>query len=125
LKYHTYAGSLDGKTTGYGFALQDRLNNNLIAFNTQTDVGSYLEVTINSDNSLTNSNPVLYISTVANAAILDWNSSFNDYILKSTPLLSPTSVWVDVVDSPVTIGDKLVVTNTISTDKKYFKLSLE
>ena len=125
LNYHTYAASLDEKTTGYGFALQDRLDNNLIAFNTQTDMGSYLKITINSDNSQTNSSPILYISTSANAAILDWSSSFNDYILKSTPLLSPTSVWVDVVDTPVTIGDKLVVTNAISTDKKYFKLSQE
>jgi chitinase len=73
----------------------------------------------------TNSSPVLYISTAANAAILDWSSSFNDYILKSTPLLSPTSVWVEVDDTPVTIGDKFVITNAISTDKKYFKLSQE
>jgi len=123
--YHEYAGRLAGKTSGYGFALQDRLNNNMIAFNTQTDVGSYLKVTINSDNSFTGSTPILYIKTMANAAILDWNSAFSDYILKSTTFLSPTSVWVDVLDTPVTIGDKLVVTNTITTGKKYFKLSTE
>ncbi|MFZ4774682.1 MAG: beta-1,3-glucanase family protein [Terrimicrobiaceae bacterium] len=49
LNYHTYAASLSGLTSGYGFALQDRLNNNLIAFNTATDPNSYLELIINPD----------------------------------------------------------------------------
>lgn len=49
LNYDRYAASFSAYTPAYGFALQDRGGNNLIAFNTDTDVGSYLEVTINSD----------------------------------------------------------------------------
>ena len=51
LNYHTYSASLNALTSAYGFALQDRLNNNTIAFNTTTDANSYLKVTINSDNA--------------------------------------------------------------------------
>lgn len=51
--YHTYAASFNALTSAYGFALQDRLNNNTIAFNTTTDANSYLMVTINPDSSST------------------------------------------------------------------------
>ena len=54
LNYHTYAASFNALTTSYGFALQDRLNNNTMAFDTGTDNGSYLLVTINPDSA---SNP--------------------------------------------------------------------
>jgi len=49
LNYHTYAGSLSGLTSGYGFPLQDRLGTNLLQFNTQQDANSYLQVSINPD----------------------------------------------------------------------------
>lgn len=50
--YHGYAASLRGLTPAYGFAFADRMNNNTIAFNTATDPGSYVKVTVNPDNHL-------------------------------------------------------------------------
>ncbi|WP_031481061.1 beta-1,3-glucanase family protein [Maridesulfovibrio frigidus] len=44
--YHTYADALDGYTSGYGFALQDRLGNNLLQFDTSVDTNAYLKFSI-------------------------------------------------------------------------------
>ncbi len=44
LDYNSYAGSISALTSGYGFPLQDRLGDNLMAMNTATDPGSYLMV---------------------------------------------------------------------------------
>lgn len=58
LNYDRYAASFSSYTPAYGFALQDRGGNNLIAFNTGTcetcDSNGYLEVTINSDFPVSN-----------------------------------------------------------------------
>lgn len=51
--YHTFAASLVGLTPAYGFALQDRLGNNLISFDTRaaSDPNGYLLMTIGPDSA--------------------------------------------------------------------------
>ncbi len=44
--FHTYAAALNGITPGYGFALQDRLGENLMHFDTGVDENAYLLVQI-------------------------------------------------------------------------------
>jgi hypothetical protein len=44
--YNDYAANLAPVTDGYAFPLGDRLGQNLLAFNTTTDPGSYLEIAI-------------------------------------------------------------------------------
>ena len=46
LDYNSYAGSIAGLTTGYGYPLQDRLGRNLLSMNTATDPEGYLKVWI-------------------------------------------------------------------------------
>jgi major membrane immunogen (membrane-anchored lipoprotein) len=47
--YHQFAAVLPPLTTGYGFALQDRLGTNLIKFETGAQSTSYLNITLNPD----------------------------------------------------------------------------
>jgi hypothetical protein len=116
--YHSYAAFLNGLTLGYGFPLQDRMDNNLLHFNTDTDVGSYLLITINSDYV---SQPRLSIRQASDGVVLRWPATDSQFQLKSETNLFSTS-WIAVPGTPVVEGSDLVVTSSAAESVQFYRL---
>ena len=93
------------------------MNNNLLTFNTTTDPGSYLLITINSDMDL----PTLYIDWIPGAAVLRWTSQATNAQLTSSTLITNTN-WTAVAKTPVVSGDDLIVTSPAINTIEFYRL---
>jgi hypothetical protein len=67
--------------------------------------------------------PVLQITPLGNQVQLSWPTNTSGFLLQSTTnLVSPTN-WVAVINTPVTIGDQMIVTNTMISGSQFFRLA--
>jgi uncharacterized repeat protein (TIGR01451 family) len=67
--------------------------------------------------------PVLAIQGPSNNAVLiSWSVNLSDFFLQSNSDLGATNNWSNVLTSPQFIGDRKVVTETIGTSPRFFRL---
>jgi hypothetical protein len=55
-------------------------------------------------------------------AILSWTNALSGYTLQSTPTLSPPA-WSNVLGSPVVVSGNYTVTNSITTNRMFYRLA--
>ena len=67
--------------------------------------------------------PSLRIEIAGNDILVWWPAGAQGYTLQSTPELSASSQWSTVTNTPGLIGLQNVVTNSISTGSRFYRLS--
>ncbi len=118
--YHTYARNLNGLTTGYGFALEDRIGNNLLHLNTSTDPGSYLLISIVQDRDPRTTLEILN-SGNPDAVVLRWplaEAAFN--LFSQASINGPA--WHAVTDPRILVDSYVVVTNQVTNTVMFYRL---
>jgi hypothetical protein len=64
----------------------------------------------------------LQIKAVNGQAQLFWPTNAGDWVLQSTPSLSPGGTWMDVTNASAVVGDQEVVTNATLVNAQFFRL---
>ena len=75
-------------------------------------------VTINDNPSV----PLLRITRTEDFVVLSWSINAQNFFLQAKADLSTNSVWTDVTNTPVQVGNRWHVTNSISGGLKYYRL---
>jgi hypothetical protein len=65
--------------------------------------------------------PTLHGARVANRFVLSWSTNATGFALQSANALLSTG-WNDVSGNPVVVGDHYYVTNTITGEKRFYRL---
>jgi len=63
----------------------------------------------------------LSVSRSENLLTLSWSATGTNFVLESSQSLSQAN-WVEVLQPPVVIGNKLTVTNEILSSQKFYRL---
>jgi hypothetical protein len=116
--YHSFAAALEPLTTGYGFALQDRLGNNLLDMDTTVDAGSYLVIHLNPDY---NPQPGLTIRSLPADVVLRWPAVYSNFALMNNTDLRTTN-WNPVGIAPSVENTDLVVTSPATGATRFYRL---
>ncbi|HLP78709.1 MAG TPA: IPT/TIG domain-containing protein, partial [Candidatus Paceibacterota bacterium] len=66
--------------------------------------------------------PLLSIQTSSNQVQLSWSVNLSDYVLQSTSDLTSSNSWINVGTTPEYVGDQIVVTETIGSGPKFYRL---
>lgn len=67
--------------------------------------------------------PRLAISRVGGSVVLAWPTNNPTCHLELTPSLTPPVCWQSVTNAPGIVGTNFTVTNTVSSDKRFYQLS--
>ena len=105
-------------TTGYGFALQDRLGNNLLDMDTTVDANSYLVIRLNPDY---NPQPRLTIESLPADVKLRWLAVYSNFALMNNTDLRTTN-WNQVGITPSVENTDLVVTSPAIGSEQFYRL---
>lgn len=68
--------------------------------------------------------PTLAMTNLNDKMILSWGTNWTGYSLYSSPSFGDNANWEKVTNTPVRIGKSLMVTNTINTDARFYRLVL-
>ena len=66
--------------------------------------------------------PMLSIARVGNQSVISWSALLSAFSLKSTANLNPAPVWTAVTNTPVNVGGRLTVTNTLGGPQRFYRL---
>ena len=66
--------------------------------------------------------PLLKITLSANNVILSWSTNAQNFSLQSAPSLAAESIWTDVTNTPVRVGNQWFVTNSLSGPARFYRL---
>lgn len=116
--YHRFAAALEPLTPGYGFALQDRMGQNLMELDTDKDPNGYLVITLNPDY---NPQPRLTIQSLPADVILRWPAVYTNFQLMNNADLRTTN-WNQVTVTPAVENSDLVVTNPAAASVEFYRL---
>jgi hypothetical protein len=64
----------------------------------------------------------LTIQRSGQSVVVSWYSGLTNSQLEATTSLSSPNLWASVTNAPVTAGDRIFVTNSISTSSRYYRL---
>jgi hypothetical protein len=67
--------------------------------------------------------PTLEANQQGNDLVLRWPASFTGYSLTATTNLCDAAVWSDVMPPPTVVNGTNVVTNAVSGDRKFYRLT--
>jgi sugar lactone lactonase YvrE len=64
----------------------------------------------------------LRVSIAGNAVVLSWPLSAQEFVLQSSPTVSPSAVWTTLTNSIGTVGNEFTLTNTANTPAAFYRL---
>jgi hypothetical protein len=72
-----------------------------------------------------NGSPVLHVQPAGNSVVVSWPGTFNNYALFTTTNMAPPATWTAIGIPPSINQTTLVITNSVSAQKRFYRLQLK
>jgi hypothetical protein len=66
--------------------------------------------------------PVIHFVRQGDELVLSWPASDTNFVLESTATLGASAGWLEVTNTPVTVGDRFQVTSGTTNSSSFFRL---